>query len=285
MSRKFWAARALLRAVAIGCSDFVRQRGGQFSHHAHAVHVGEIQLHLLQPRQRLCAILDVRQRERTSGQCGQRHPRIGTPRLSNQRYSPSKRRKRCFEMIRNPGGDRFCEHFNDMGKIVGMYRSVCSPVPQLLQRLSAILEDLAIDGFDLTIRGQNRNETRYPVNGRAQTSLAFTQRLLCPLALGQIEHERKALVVSFFDSSRRLQARERGCRLSENTLSRRAERFRSSSVLPRYVCRRSRHSGGVNSVKRMLARNEVITVISHAYEETRHWLQEPGDRDRQPRFR
>lgn len=28
--------------------NFVRQRGGQFSHHAHAVHVGEIQLELAQ---------------------------------------------------------------------------------------------------------------------------------------------------------------------------------------------------------------------------------------------
>ena len=41
--------------------DFVRQRGSQFSHHAHAVHVGEIRLHLLQLRQRSCAILNVRQ--------------------------------------------------------------------------------------------------------------------------------------------------------------------------------------------------------------------------------
>ena len=41
--------------------DFVRQRGGQFSHHAHAVHVGEIRLHLLQSRQRSFAILNVRQ--------------------------------------------------------------------------------------------------------------------------------------------------------------------------------------------------------------------------------
>ena len=41
--------------------DFVGQRGCQLSHHAHAVHVGEIRLHLLQSRQRLCAILDVRQ--------------------------------------------------------------------------------------------------------------------------------------------------------------------------------------------------------------------------------
>ena len=41
--------------------DFVRQRGGQFPHHAHAVHVGEIRLHLLQSHQRSCTILDVHQ--------------------------------------------------------------------------------------------------------------------------------------------------------------------------------------------------------------------------------
>ena len=29
--------------------DFVRQRGGQFSHHAHAIHVGEIRLQSAQP--------------------------------------------------------------------------------------------------------------------------------------------------------------------------------------------------------------------------------------------
>ena len=52
------------RVVARGCNrlgDFMRQRGGQFSHHAHAVHVGEVRLHLLQSRQRACAILNVRQ--------------------------------------------------------------------------------------------------------------------------------------------------------------------------------------------------------------------------------
>src|SRR6516162_1245151 len=86
-----------------------------------------------------------------------------------------------------------------MGKIVGVYRSVCSPIPQLLQRLSAILKDLAIDGFDVTVRRQDPNETRDPVNCRAQTSLAFTQRLLRTFALGQIEDEREALVTSFLE--------------------------------------------------------------------------------------
>jgi hypothetical protein len=35
-----------------GVQDFVSQRGSQFSHRAHAVHVGEIRLHLVHSRQR-----------------------------------------------------------------------------------------------------------------------------------------------------------------------------------------------------------------------------------------
>src|SRR5271156_6073837 len=46
--KKFSAARALLRG-GDRLRDFVSQRGGQFSHHAQAVHVGEIRLQLAQP--------------------------------------------------------------------------------------------------------------------------------------------------------------------------------------------------------------------------------------------
>src|SRR6516165_3648518 len=86
-----------------------------------------------------------------------------------------------------------------MGKVIRMNGSRCGPVLQLFQRPARILEDLAIDGFDLTIRGQDPNQTGYPVDCRAQTSLAFTQRLLRPFALGQIEHECDALVAAFFE--------------------------------------------------------------------------------------
>src|SRR5262249_40892149 len=43
-----------------GLRDLVTQRGCQFTHHAHSVHVGEIRLHLMQSRQRLRAIFDLR---------------------------------------------------------------------------------------------------------------------------------------------------------------------------------------------------------------------------------
>ena len=105
----------------------------------------------------------------------------------------------CFGAEGNAGGDRFCEDFSEMGKVIRMYRSVCAPVPQLFQRLAAIFKDLTIYGFEVTVRGQDRNEARYPVNRRAQTSLAFAERLLGTLAFGQIEHECEALVTSFLE--------------------------------------------------------------------------------------
>src|SRR6516165_3275867 len=86
-----------------------------------------------------------------------------------------------------------------MGTVFMMDHFVGAPVLQLFQWEAIVLKDLAIDGFELTIRGQDPNETRDPVNCRAQTSLAFTQRLLRTFALGQIEDERKALITSFFE--------------------------------------------------------------------------------------
>src|SRR6516165_2835956 len=59
-----------------------------------------------------------------------------------------------------------------------MNRSAFGPALQLFQRLAKIFEDLAIQGFDVTVRGQDRNETRYPVDRGARPSLAFTQGLL-----------------------------------------------------------------------------------------------------------
>src|SRR5215469_1147244 len=74
-----------------------------------------------------------------------------------------------------------------MGKVIRMYYSVCDPVLQLFQWLATILEDLAIDGLDLTVRRQDPDETRYPVNRRAQISLAFTQGFFGTLALRHID--------------------------------------------------------------------------------------------------
>src|SRR5262252_1454940 len=80
-----------------------------------------------------------------------------------------------------------------------MYHFVGAPVLHLFEWQAIILDDLAIHGFDVTVRGQDPDETWYPVNCRTQTSLAFTQRLLRPLALGQIQDERNGLVAAFFE--------------------------------------------------------------------------------------
>jgi hypothetical protein len=67
MFRKFWAAAGVDARAGNRLRDFVRQRSNQFSHHAHAVHVDEIRLHLVQSRQRSCAILNVRQEKVPAG--------------------------------------------------------------------------------------------------------------------------------------------------------------------------------------------------------------------------
>src|ERR1700733_5999586 len=76
------------------------------------------------------------------------------------------------------GGHRSLKNFSDTRKVFRMYRIACAPVLHLFKRSAKILDDLAIEGIKLTIRSHDRNETRYPVNCRAQTSFAFMQRLL-----------------------------------------------------------------------------------------------------------
>src|SRR5262245_3779645 len=81
-------------------------------------------------------------------------------------------------MERNTGSYRFLKNFEDTGKVFRMYDINCSPVLQLFRRPAKILEHLAIDGFEFTIWGRDRNETRDSVNGRAQALLALAKRFL-----------------------------------------------------------------------------------------------------------
>src|SRR5258708_37478676 len=69
-----------------------------------------------------------------------------------------------------------------MGKVFRMHHVGCYPVLLLFHRSAKILDALAIDGFDFTVRGHDRNETGYPVKCRTCTSLAFPQRILGALA-------------------------------------------------------------------------------------------------------
>src|SRR5262245_22067539 len=83
-----------------------------------------------------------------------------------------------FVMEGDTGGYRFLKNFEDTGKIFRMYDINCSPILQLFRRPAKILDHLAIDGFELTIRGRDRNKTGYPIDCRTQTSFAFAQRFL-----------------------------------------------------------------------------------------------------------
>src|SRR5262249_35469795 len=70
----------------------------------------------------------------------------------------------CFGLKGNTGSDRFCEKFSETAKLIRMNRSVSRPVFQLLQLPARILDDLDNDGFETTIRGEDSNLARYPVN-------------------------------------------------------------------------------------------------------------------------
>src|SRR5262245_6107315 len=136
----------------------------------------EIGLQLLQSRQRLGAILDVRQQNVPAGntagiiadwdEAGVKPPIFAVDASQT-----------CFVMEGNTGNYRFLKNLEDTGKVFRMYDVNFSPVLQLFGRPAKILEHLAIDVFEFTIRGCDRDETGYPVNCRAQATLALTQSL------------------------------------------------------------------------------------------------------------
>ena len=64
----------------------------------------------------------------------------------------------------------------------------------LVQVLTAVLEDLLVDEFNLTGRRQAGDHAGNGLHDQARLALAFAQRQLRPLALGQVDHERHALV-------------------------------------------------------------------------------------------
>src|ERR1700722_3394455 len=97
------------------------------------------------------------------------------------------------------GGHRSLKNFSDTRKVFRMHRIACSPILHLFKRSAKILDDLTIDGIELTARSHDRNEPVYPVNCRTCISLAIPQYLLGALALGQVEHESNTLTAAFLE--------------------------------------------------------------------------------------
>ena len=87
--RKFWAARALLRALAIGCV---------ISWDSEAANSPITLTRFMWAksdciccnRASACVRSSMSVSRRTNGQCARKRPAIGAPRLSNHRYPPSK---------------------------------------------------------------------------------------------------------------------------------------------------------------------------------------------------
>src|SRR6516225_380898 len=87
----------------------------------------------------------------------------------------------------NTGGERRLVRIEDTGKVFRMYCIACPPALQLFDSSAEILGERAVDGFEFASRSHDRNESGYPVNSRAQTSLALAQGLLGALALRHID--------------------------------------------------------------------------------------------------
>src|SRR6516162_10439809 len=98
---------------------------------------------MLQPRQRLCAIFSVSQQRIPANNAIGGIPDRNAADLKPTKFAVEAPHA-CFGPIGNAGRDRFCKDFSEMGKIIGMYRSVCTPVSHLFQRLAAIFKDLTI---------------------------------------------------------------------------------------------------------------------------------------------
>src|ERR1700722_9285548 len=78
-----------------------------------------------------------------------------------------------FLVVWGPGGHPPLKTFKNTGKVFRMHCIVCSPVLYPFHRLAKILQELVIDGFEFTVRGQDRNQTGYPVKCRACTSFVL----------------------------------------------------------------------------------------------------------------
>ena len=74
------------------------------------------------------------------------------------------------------------EELDDAWKILRMCRAAGPPVLELLQRHAEVLEDLAVDEFDLTVGRKGRDQPWNAVDDQARLALAFAQCVLRPPA-------------------------------------------------------------------------------------------------------
>jgi len=112
--------------LAIGC--VIRETAKQqFPHHAHAVRVDEIRLHLVNRASARCDP-QCPSVEGTSGRCSRSHRELGRA-VFNHRYSPSKRRTPQLEVEGNLRSYPSLNKFQEYGKVSGC---TVSFVPQFL---------------------------------------------------------------------------------------------------------------------------------------------------------
>jgi len=81
------------------------------------------------------------------------------------------------------------EELDDTWKIVRMCRAAGPPALELVQRLAEVLQNLAVNEFDLTAGRKGRDQPWNAVHDQARLTFAFAQRLLGALPLVDIRQE------------------------------------------------------------------------------------------------
>src|SRR5204863_5368385 len=80
-----------------------------------------------------------------------------------------------FELEGFTRRDRMGEQLDDTWKIVRMCGAAGPPALELVERLAKVLENLAVDEFDLTAGRKGRDEPWNAVHDQAQLTFAFAQ--------------------------------------------------------------------------------------------------------------
>src|SRR5687768_13368381 len=81
------------------------------------------------------------------------------------------------------------EELDDAWKILRMCRPTGPPALELLQRTAEVLEDLAVDEFDVTGGRKGRDQPWNAVDDQARLAFAFAQRVLGALPLVNVRQQ------------------------------------------------------------------------------------------------
>src|SRR6185312_180395 len=86
------------------------------------------------------------------------------------------------DFVWTAGGDGPREHVDDVWEVLWMNRVSHSPLAQLLDRLTEVLDELGVDDFHLAACRQEGDHARDAVEDHARLALAFLKLVVAPFA-------------------------------------------------------------------------------------------------------